>query len=74
MIRVFKMLPCVCIFRGIAAAGMAARKTQTDLNPGVASLQTILAPFCGWRYFFDLIFVGTFFLHRFSIAQSKTVL
>jgi len=40
-----EVLGCVLILRGVAAANVTALEAQTQVNPSVAHLQTLLATF-----------------------------
>jgi hypothetical protein len=64
VLRGVKVFGCVLIFRRVAAAYVAARHTQTQMNPGVADLQTVFTAVGARRDFANLIEVCA--VHSFS--------
>jgi hypothetical protein len=59
MFRRTEMFGGVFVLGRIAAADMPASHTQTQMNPLIARLQTLLAPVGSRRDILDLIRVGT---------------
>jgi hypothetical protein len=54
-----KMLAGVLVFRGIAAAHVTALEAKSQMNPGVAHLQTFFAALAAGSDFSDLVYVLT---------------
>jgi hypothetical protein len=55
-----KMLGGVFVLRGIAAADMSAGETESQMDPGIAHLQTFLATMSLRLHIVDLVKMSTF--------------
>ena len=54
MLGAMEMLGGVLVFRGVAAADVAALHAQAEMHPGVAHLQALFAALGVWRYFVNV--------------------
>ena len=64
MARGVEMLGGMLVFGTIAAADVAALKTQTQMDPGIAHLETFLAARTARLNFANLVKVRTLVRHR----------
>src|SRR5579859_6241209 len=55
MIGSMEMFGCMLILRRVAAANMTADQAQPQVDPGIATLQTLLTTLCTWRHLVNLI-------------------
>jgi len=60
-----KVLGCVFILRGVAAADVSAGEAKTQMNPAIAGFQALLATLGSRCDFVDLVQMGAGF-HGFS--------
>jgi len=58
---------------GFAAADVAADEALPQVDPGVAGLEAVLAPFGAGRDLSDLIEVGAGDVHRFLLAMGRMI-
>jgi hypothetical protein len=56
MMRLAEMRPRMAVFRGVAAAHVAAFQTHTQMHPRIARFEAVFAALCGWLDGFDVIF------------------
>jgi hypothetical protein len=66
-----KMLGGVLVLGRVATAHMSAGETQAQMNPGIASFNTVLAYMLVRRFDFDLVQVLAFVGHRILFFSGK---
>jgi hypothetical protein len=67
-----EMLGGVLIFRGVAAADVAAGEAEAKVDPGIAHFETFFTALRFGFYFFDLVEMRTNVRHDFSPAASTS--
>ena len=65
MFGVVEVLGSVFVLRGVATANVPADKALTQVYPGIANFQAILAAISTRRNFSNLVEVRTIYCHQF---------
>jgi hypothetical protein len=74
VLRFVEMFGGVLVLGRVAAAHMSTSETQTQVNPGITSLDAVFAYMPVRRFDLDLVQVLAFFRHRFLFSPGNFIL